>query len=279
MPAIVTAAPTAPEAGDRLVTLGGGITVNGNPMLVNPFAVTTTGPVVAPLGTSAQMDVSVQLLIVAATPLKVAEPWVSPKLIPVIVISVPTPAEAGERLVMPGRGGVVTVNVTPLLCTPFADMTVTGPVVAAGTCTEMDVSVQLLIGALGDPANLTDPLVVPKFLPVIVTDVPTAPEVGERLVMVGEVGVVTVNVTPLESCCGHNHRPCRRSRGHLHGNGARRPVGDRRRSRSVELHRAPRRAEVRSANRDRSSHAAVGRCQADYLGVYGPQGRGKQQGG
>jgi hypothetical protein len=77
---------------------GGGITVNGNPLLVNPFAVTTTGPVVAPLGTSAHTHVAVQSLTVAATPLKLTEPKVVPKLIPVIVISVPTPAEAGERL-------------------------------------------------------------------------------------------------------------------------------------------------------------------------------------
>ena len=97
---------------------------------------------------------------------------------------------------MPGRGGVVKVKVTPLLCTMFAVITVTGPVVPSA-CAVIEVSVQLLTGAPGMLRNLTDPRVVPKFLPVIVTVVPSEPQIGERLVMTGDVGVVTVNVTPL----------------------------------------------------------------------------------
>ena len=48
------------------------------------------------------------------------------------------------------------------------------------------------------PLNLTVlvPCVAPKFVPVITTDEPTAPEVGFSVVIVG-AGVVTVNVTPL----------------------------------------------------------------------------------
>ena len=39
------------------------------------------------------------------------------------------------------------------------------------------------------------PWVAPKFVPVIVTDVPTAADVGDRVVMLGVAS--TVNATPL----------------------------------------------------------------------------------
>jgi hypothetical protein len=41
-----------------------------------------------------------------------------------------------------------------------------------------------------------EPGVVPKFAPVIVTEVPTGPEAGLRLVMLGAVAV-TVKLRPL----------------------------------------------------------------------------------
>jgi hypothetical protein len=48
------------------------------------------------------------------------------------------------------------------------------------------------------PLNLTVllPCVAPKFAPAIVTDVPTKPDVGDKLVMLG-AGTVTVKLTPL----------------------------------------------------------------------------------
>lgn len=51
----------------------------------------------------------------------------------------------------------------------------------------MLVALQLVIVA-AVPLNLTVllPWVEPKFVPVIVTAAPTAPDVGERLVMLGE---------------------------------------------------------------------------------------------
>ena len=66
-------------------------------------------------------------------------------------------------------------------------VTTTLPVVApAGTGTTMLVADQL-VGVAVVPLNLTVlvPCVAPKFVPVIVTDVPTGPLVGERLVMLG----------------------------------------------------------------------------------------------
>jgi hypothetical protein len=51
-----------------------------------------------------------------------------------------------------------------------------------------------LVGVVAVPLNVTvlDPGADPKFVPVMVTEVPTAPEVGERLVMLG--AVVTVKL-------------------------------------------------------------------------------------
>ena len=49
------------------------------------------------------------------------------------------------------------------------------------------------------PLNVTVllPCAEPKFVPVIVTGVPTEPEAGATLVMVGGAPVETVNTTPL----------------------------------------------------------------------------------
>ena len=59
VPVIVTDAPTAPVVGDRLLMLGK--TVKVTPLLALPPTVTTTLPVVAPVGTVATIDVAPQL--------------------------------------------------------------------------------------------------------------------------------------------------------------------------------------------------------------------------
>jgi len=78
-------------------------------------------------------------------------------------------------------------------------VTVTLPLVAPlGTGATMLVLLQL-VGVAVVPLKLTVlvPCVAPKFVPAIVTAVPTGPEVGERLVMLGAgtaAGVVIVAV-------------------------------------------------------------------------------------
>jgi hypothetical protein len=66
--------------------------------------VTTTLPVVAPLGTGTTIDVALQLDGVALVPLNltVLVPLVDPKLEPLIVTDVPTNPEDGERFVIEG---------------------------------------------------------------------------------------------------------------------------------------------------------------------------------
>jgi hypothetical protein len=127
-------------------TLGGVVsvtvvTVKFEPLLATPPTVTTTLPLVAPVGTLATILLELQLIGVAAVPLnfKVLEPWVAPKLVPVMVTVAPTTPLAGVRLMMLGDM-LVTVKLTPLLATP-PTLTTTFPVVAAaGTGTAMLVA-------------------------------------------------------------------------------------------------------------------------------------------
>src|SRR5215469_9723795 len=197
-PVMVTEVPTGPEAGLRLEMLGGTKTAKGTPLLARLPTVTTTFPVVAPLGTGTTMLVALQLVGVAAVPLKVTVlvPCEAPKLVPLIVIDVPTAPDVGLRLVILAAAAV-TVNATPLLATP-PTVTTTFPVVAPlGTGATMLVALQL-VGVAAVPLNVTVlvPCVDPKFAPLIVIDVPTAPDVGLWLVMLG-AAAVTVNATPL----------------------------------------------------------------------------------
>src|SRR5215471_15726391 len=137
-------------------------TVNVTPLLATPLVVTTTLPVVAPLGTEVEILVELQLVVAAVTPLNVTVPE-APKFVPVMVTAVPTAPEFGFRLVMFGA----TVNVTPLLATPFTVTTTLPEVALFGTEVEMLVELQLVVVAV-TPLNVTVPE-APKFVPVMVT--------------------------------------------------------------------------------------------------------------
>jgi len=83
------------------------------------------------------------------------------------------------------------VKVRPLLAAP-PTVTTTFPVVAApGTRSPILVALQLLARPAEAPLNVTVLVtcVVPKLAPVIVTNEPTGPVVGLRLVIVG-AGVI-----------------------------------------------------------------------------------------
>jgi hypothetical protein len=184
VPVIVMEVPTAPEFWLNPVIDGpAAVTVKVTPLLATPPTVTTTLPVVAPLGTGTVMPVEFHDVGEAPVPLKVTvlEPWLAPNAVPVIVTAVPIDPDVGVRLVMVG---VLTVKVTPLLAVPFT-VTTTLPVVAPpGTGTTMLVALQL-VGPAFVPLNETvlDPWLAPKPVPVIVTEVPTDPDVGLRLAM------------------------------------------------------------------------------------------------
>ena len=90
----------------------------------------------------------------------------------------------------------MTVKFTPLLG-KLPTMTTTFPVVAPlGTVRTILVSLQLVAKVIWVPLKVTVLFVcaVPKPVPVIVTEVPTAPDTGFKLVMVAAPGVVALAI-------------------------------------------------------------------------------------
>jgi hypothetical protein len=86
---------------------GTAVTVKGTLLLATPPTITTTFPVAAPVGTGTAMLVALQLVGVAAVPLKVTVllPALAPKFVPVIVMGVPNAPELGLRRVTLGASG------------------------------------------------------------------------------------------------------------------------------------------------------------------------------
>jgi hypothetical protein len=195
----VTSDPTIPETGVKLVSAGDPITVNGNPLLGPPaVVVTTTFPVAAPPGTTATIDVAVQLVMAVATaPLKVTVllPGLDPKLEPAIVTGVPTGPLTGDKLVIDVGGFTMKLAPPP---GPAAVVTTTFPVVAPpGTTATIDPAVQLVMVVATVPLYVTllAPCVSPKFVPAMDTVKPTRPLLGVRLAIVA--GRFIVKATPL----------------------------------------------------------------------------------
>jgi hypothetical protein len=172
---------------------GEGVTVKATPLLATEPTVTTTLPEGALKGTENVMLVSLQLNGEMGVAPRVIElnPFVGPKFDPLIVTVVAAGPDEGFKLVITGA----TLKFGELLAKPpTLTTTLAGPAITpVGMGTTMLVAVQLL-GVPLMPANETVlvPCVAPKLVPVMVTDVPTGPDVGERLVMLGE----TVKGTP-----------------------------------------------------------------------------------
>jgi hypothetical protein len=189
-PVIVTDVLAGPEVGLTLTMSGAKPGVKITQLLDTPPTITTTHPAIPPIpvGTGTTMVVGLQLVGVPATPLNVTVlvPCVDPKLVPVIVTDVPIGPEPGETPVIIGAAVEVTMKSRPLLAIP-PTVTSTLPVVApVGTGTTMLVSPQLVAVAIVPlKVMVLVPCAAPKIVPVIVTDVPTGPEFGERLAMRG----------------------------------------------------------------------------------------------
>ena len=135
--------PLALGDGEAEAVIFGGpalVTVKFAPLLGTPETVTTTLPVVAPLGTGTTMLVEPQLVGEAAVPLNVTAllPGLAPKFVPVIVIEEPTEPEFGDKLVMLGVGR--TVKFAPLLATPDTVTTMFPVVAPLGTEARMLVA-------------------------------------------------------------------------------------------------------------------------------------------
>jgi hypothetical protein len=195
---MVIEVPVTAEETEKPVISGAAVasTVKYTELLASPLTVTTTLPLLDPVGTGTVMAVLVQSVGLAVFPLKVTlllDPV--PKFEPLIVTDVATGAPVGEIEVIFGTGRL-SVKVDGLLAWPFT-VTTTPPVLAPlGTLVEMLVELQFVTTA-GVPLNVTVLLcwVGPKLLPEIVTAVPTDPLFGERLIVGGDQ--VTVNQMPL----------------------------------------------------------------------------------
>jgi hypothetical protein len=138
-----------------------------------------------------------QLVVVAVVPLNltVLEPCGPPKFVPEMVTDIPIDPTVGDRLVIVGVGR--TVKLFPLLASPVT-VTTTFPVVApAGTGTKILLRPQL-VGEAGLPLNVTVlvPCAEPKFVPAIVTDVATGPDVGDKLAMFGPPPTLVALIAP-----------------------------------------------------------------------------------
>jgi hypothetical protein len=192
VPLIVTLVPASPLVGVKLVMVGGLSTVKFVALVaVPPDVETLSGPVVAAAGTVAVMAVAEVTEKVAAAPL--TRTAVAPvKFVPVIVTVLPTTPLVGVKLVI--VGGLIIVKLLALVPVPAGVVTLSGPVVApAGTVALIAVA-EVTVKLALVPLNRT--VVVPvKFVPLIVTVAPTAPLVGEKLVIVG--GLTTVKLLAL----------------------------------------------------------------------------------
>jgi len=156
---------------------------------VPPGPVTLIGPVVAPFGTVAVIFVSEFTLKCADVRLNFTED-APVKFVPLIVTEVPGAPLVGENDVMVGAGGdVLTVKTVALAAVPDGVVTEIAPdCVPLGTVAVIFVS-EFTVKVVADLfLNLTSVAPV-KFVPLIVTTVPTGPNVGENDVIVGAPAV------------------------------------------------------------------------------------------
>jgi hypothetical protein len=201
VPVIATLVPTGPLVGVKKEIVGelSPLATVKLAMLVAVPAwfVTLIFPVVVPSGTVVVIDVPDTTLKVALIPLNLTA-VASVKFVPVIVTLVPTDPIVGVKEVMVGSWS--TVKLVALVAEPPEVVTLIGPVVApAGTVVVIDVSDTTLKTEALTPLNLTAVAPV-KFVPVIVTLVPTDPIVGVKEVMVGSWS--TVKLVALITPCG-----------------------------------------------------------------------------
>jgi len=188
LPLIVTVEPGGPLLGAKLLITGGGRMVKLVLLLATcPPTFIVIGPVLAPLGTATLSCVDVAPEKTDAdSPLIVTLSFAAIvlKLVPLIWTASPAEPEVGLKLVIVGAG---TVKLDPLVPVSPPTVTESVPVVAPlGTVATSFVVVALVIVAV-TPLNFTVSLaaVALKLLPLIVTDVPTTPLVGLKLVIDG----------------------------------------------------------------------------------------------
>jgi len=194
VPVIVIEAAVPPLAGVKEVIVGAGINVNPDRVAVPPGVITLTPPD-APVPTTAVILVAeLTANDVAAIPPKVTA--VAPvRLVPAIVTVTADVALVGVNDVIVGAAR----NVNPAsVAVPPVVVTLTLPDAPVPTIAVMLVAELTVNDVAATPPKLTAVAAV-KFVPVIVTDVPVAPLVGVKEVIVGtgiKVNPASVAVPP-----------------------------------------------------------------------------------
>jgi hypothetical protein len=201
VPVMTTDVPTGPKTGVNDVIVGAATTVKSVALVAVPMVfVTLILPVVAPVGTVAVIDVAEFNVNAVAVVVLNLTAVVQPKFVPVMVTLVPIGPAAGVKEVMVGVAAAPTTKTEALGVSVPGVSTVILPVVApAGTSAVTLVSVRLE-GVLSSVPLKSTAVAPVNPVPVIVTDVPTGPHVGVKLVTVdadaGRAVSPTINVTP-----------------------------------------------------------------------------------
>jgi hypothetical protein len=124
------------------------------------------------------------------------------KLVPLIVTEVPTGPELGENEVIVGAGGEVTSKLLELVAVPPGVVTRIFPSVAPDGTVAVILVEEFTVNDAETLLNVTAEVVKPlplKLVPLMVTEVPTGPEDGEKEPIVGAgTEVVTEKLDRLE---------------------------------------------------------------------------------
>ncbi|HYR17113.1 MAG TPA: hypothetical protein VEQ67_23290, partial [Mycobacterium sp.] len=193
VPLMVTLVPTGPVVGVKLEIVGGLMTVKLPVLLaVPPEVVTLIGPVAAPAGTVAVIAVAELTVKLALVPLN--RTALAPvKFVPLMVTLVPTGPVVGVKLEI--VGGLTNVKLPVLLAVPPAVVTLIDPLEAPAGTVAVIVVAEFTVKLALVPLNSTDVAPV-KFVPLMLTLVPTGPLPGVKLEIVG--GLETVTGTGLD---------------------------------------------------------------------------------
>jgi hypothetical protein len=191
VPVIVTVLPIGPKVGENEVIVGVGAVVTVKLVELTPVplgVVTLIGPVVAPVGTVAVICVDELTVKVDAATLLNETPVAPVKFVPVITTDVPTTPDVGVNDVIVGAGPVPTVKFVALVAVLTGVVTWIGPVVApegtnALTCEALADELVTTANVAAVPLKSTA-VAFSRFVPLIVTPVPTGPEVGVNDVIV-----------------------------------------------------------------------------------------------
>jgi hypothetical protein len=201
VPLMVTEVPIGPLVGENEVMVGSPVTVKLLELVAVPAEVVTLIlPVVAPEGTFVVILVPALFTEKEAAAVWLNFTWLAPvKLVPLMLTEVPIGPLVGENEVMVGKAPApVTVKLLELVAVPAGVVTLILPVVAPdGTVVvscvpegfhENDEAFVLL--------NFTA-VVLTNLVPLIVTEVPIGPLIGERPVMSGAQEELTVKSSTL----------------------------------------------------------------------------------